>query len=172
MPLEIALLNKYVSDVFVETGTYQGEAVGFAQPTMFKEIHSIELNSDMARAASIKFKNDTRVHIYAGSSDVMLNRILPTITGPVTFWLDAHPIVNPLTLAMTPVAGELEAIRKQLPRLQVHAVLIDDMRVFPANDVLWMENRLKEIFPTYEIYREPSRHSGTDILVACAKRPA
>jgi len=166
MPLSFDLLKKYQTNVFIETGTFQGEAVEYARQLPFDEIHSIELNGCMAHDAGIRFKDDRRIHIHQGSSDVVLQRILLTINGPVTFWLDAHPIVDPLTLAMTPVAGELQAIADQLPRLQVRAVLIDDMRVFSPADCAWMTQRLKAIFPTYAVIREPNRYASDDVLTA------
>lgn len=169
MPLSPNLLKKYQTDVFVETGTFQGEAVEFARALPFKEIHSIELNGQMARDAASRFAGDKRVHIHQGSSDLVLHKILPKITGSVTIWLDAHPITDPLTLARTPLDGELRAIAGYLPGLQVRAVLIDDMRVFNEAERVWLTDRLREIFPTYDVFREPSRYASDDILTAAPK---
>lgn len=169
MPLCREVLSRYQTKVFVETGTYAGEAVDLALQLGFDRIHSVELNADMARNAAAKFKARTNVMIYSGSSGALLPGILRNMVGPVTFWLDAHPITDPLTLERTPLREELTAIAEALPALDVHAVLIDDMRVFSAAERLWMENRLKEIFPGYVICRDYNYCASDDILVAKKK---
>ena len=166
MPLSIPVITKYLTHTFVETGTYQGEAVQFAIQTGYREIHSVELNADMAAGCKARFKGNPAVHIYAGSSGVVLAGVLKTCTGPATIWLDAHPIIPKLTLAQVPIEAELKAIAEAMPRLQIRAVLIDDMRVFSVEDQQWMEARLREILPTATICRESHHIATNDILVA------
>lgn len=166
MPLSPDVLSRYKADVFVETGTYLGEAVEIALALGFPAIHSIEFDEGLAKAAHNKYKDTSGVIIYRGSSGKLLSQVLKDIEGTVTLWLDAHPYLYPLTLNKTPLREELEAIEKAGAHIKVIAVLIDDMRVFSAEDQDWLENRLRSIFPAYTICREDSRCAAADILVA------
>ena len=166
MPLSLPVITKYLTHTFVETGTYQGEAVQFALQVGFKEIHSVELNASMAAGCTSRFAGNKTVTIYSGPSDKLLPTILAKVSEPVTFWLDAHSGMPNLTLAMVPIEAELKAIANAIPRIKIRAIMIDDMRLFGVDDQRRIENRLREILPSATILREPSRVSNNDILTA------
>jgi predicted O-methyltransferase YrrM len=131
--LSIEYLDKYCKDknVFVETGTYLGETVRLAKEAGFKTIHSIELNEDLCERAKEQFKDDPSIHIWHGDSVDCLPKILETIEGPATFWLDAHAS-GPLPGGKTgggPVVDELRTI-KELSKSREHTIFIDDRRLF------------------------------------------
>src|SRR3546814_742051 len=75
--------------VFVETGTYQGDAIASLQ-NHFYIIHSIELDTKLYQLAKQKFAQNKRVKIYSGDSGQMLSEILAGLHEPALFWLDAH----------------------------------------------------------------------------------
>lgn len=164
MPLLPEVIKKYVSHTFVETGTYEGEAVDRALKAGFEVIHSMDVDADKIKGAKKRFKAFSNIYIYHGTSVETLPKILALLRGPATFWLDAHGS-SMLDVVNCPVASELAAIQAALPDITVRAVLIDDMRLFSPADRLWLENRLKEIFPAATILKECGIQ-GDDVLVA------
>lgn len=132
MPLPKDVLMKYRNDVFVETGTLNGEAVRLALECGFQAVYTVDI--DDIRIASLRpAMKGAPVTLYAGSSASVLPVILPKIKGRITFWLDAHPPGNVLTLENTPVKGELEAISAYMTTLPLNmypTIMLDDMRLF------------------------------------------
>lgn len=87
-------MNGSTEDVWIETGTYNGNSVQRALDFGFREIHTIEV-------APTTFENlttthpelcaNTHVHRYCGSSRHILPSIICGIQDRfVVFWLDAH----------------------------------------------------------------------------------
>src|SRR5882757_7377058 len=76
--------------VFVETGTFEGDAIAIGRP-FFDEIHSIELSPEYFAHCQKRFKGVPGVHLYLGDSAKLLTTLRPKFTGkPTLFWLDAH----------------------------------------------------------------------------------
>ncbi len=167
MPLYKPTLEKYPADIFFETGTYDGEGCLLALNLGFKEVHSIELDLGKFQGNLNRFKGKSNVHLYHGSSDTQMASILPHLTDgrSVTFWLDAHPPGN-LTLENCPVKDELELIAEAMAAgLVVRAVMIDDMRLFSAEDREWLTAKMAELFPGAEIRRDNGIEDN-DLLTA------
>ena len=152
MPLLKHVLQKYQTQVFVETGSYAGEAIKLAKECGFSEIHSIELDPTMA-AAVASTPSESWVHVYTGNSAALLPSIVPRINLPTTYWLDAHP------------PGALRLFAPELPLLQeilaIRAfscapsiILIDDMRLFSLEDVQRLVQVLHTLWPQCKITRE------------------
>src|SRR6516164_10792848 len=77
-------------DVFVETGTFEGEAVDRVLPT-FGEIHTIELDDTYFERALERFASERRVQVHHGDSRLILRSLVEQLSSrPVVFWLDAH----------------------------------------------------------------------------------
>jgi hypothetical protein len=133
------VLKKYLSEVFVETGTEHGNGVQIALDCGFCNVISIEINPDLAIKAQERFIHNEKVAVIEGdSSKVLLDvmRELPDFYKSATFWLDAH--VNgrkdPVLGSPCPVLKELDMI------LECHmekTILIDDMRLFRNPRGLW-----------------------------------
>jgi hypothetical protein len=115
--------------VLVETGTYLGEMVD-AMKNVFTEIYSIELGEALARNARKRFATDKHITILQGNSSRVLRDILPGITRPTLFWLDAHYSggVTATDATATPLEDELKCIFAH-PLAREHVVLIDDARL-------------------------------------------
>lgn len=130
MPLTPDILKRYRGVTFIETGSYQGEAVGFALDLGFLSIHTIEF--DPARAAGVRnrFHNNPEVRVYDGDSAKILPWILQKAAGvgPCTCWLDGHP-EGTLTPDNTPLLAELRCLAGHA-KLHRVTVLIDDIRLF------------------------------------------
>lgn len=117
-------------DVFVETGTFEGEAVARTLP-FFTEIHTIELSDQFATAAKERFSSNPTVTVYQGdSSDVLRSLRRRLRNASVLYWLDAHWCVGSRTGAarsQCPLLDELGAVEKLNDE---SVILIDDARLF------------------------------------------
>jgi hypothetical protein len=113
----------------VETGTYLGDMVEF-QRKAFKKIYSIELSTDLWRAAVERFKPYPHISIRQGDSGTVLREIVPALTEPALFWLDAHYSEGFTARGKKdcPIVEELDAILAY-SHLS-HVILIDDARCF------------------------------------------
>ena len=116
--------KKFKIDTLIETGTYEGEMV-YALKGKFKQIFSIELNNILAKKAKRKFIRFKNIKIIQGSSDLVLPKILKTISNPCLFWLDAHYSGGKTSKGIkeTPILEELKEIVKHSPK---NLILIDD----------------------------------------------
>ncbi len=117
--------------VFVETGTFEGEAIARVRDR-FDEIHSIELSDQLYAKAVDRFADDAHVRLYHGDSSHVLESLRPQLEDrPVLYWLDAHWCVADeiASDAPCPLLSELVA----MGRLNAgSALLIDDARLFLA----------------------------------------
>ncbi len=116
--------KKFKIDTLIETGTYEGEMV-YALKGKFKQIFSIELNNILAEKAKRKFIRYKNIKIIQGSSDLVLPKILKTISNPCLFWLDAHYSGGKTSKGIkeTPILEELKEIVKHSNK---NLILIDD----------------------------------------------
>lgn len=115
---------------FVETGTFEGEAVARVL-SLFDEVHTIELSENYYAMARDRFRSHEAVNLYQGESSEVLASIRPQLEDkPVLYWLDAHWCVASNTageLSQCPLLNELNAIAELNSE---SVVLIDDARLF------------------------------------------
>jgi len=127
-----ALKNDLKLAVFVETGTFEGDAIEIARP-YFEIVHSIELSPEYFELAKERFRNDPAVHLYLGDSGKMLAELRTKFAGKSTlFWLDAHWCVAQDTggeKSQCPLLAEIAAIGRLADD---SAVMIDDARLFAS----------------------------------------
>ncbi len=74
--------------VFVETGTYLGHTI-FAMESLFKELHTIEIQPDLHARAQNRYSGD-KIHFHLGDSAYRLPRIVKRLHDPTIFFLDGH----------------------------------------------------------------------------------
>ncbi len=115
--------------LFVETGTYYGEMVGFVRDK-FDRIYTIEIDATLHQQAVKRFAASKHIVPLLGDSAVVLPRILPELKSPCLFWLDGHSDSKVSTRAdkITPITEELENIFAS--DLKDYVILIDDARYF------------------------------------------
>jgi hypothetical protein len=117
---------------FVETGTFEGEAVARVRP-QFGEIHSVELSNKYYSEAVARFGEDTAVSLHHGDSRDILGILQPKLQDKsVLYWLDAHWCVADETAgerSQCPLLQELQAIGSLNSST---VILIDDARLFLA----------------------------------------
>jgi hypothetical protein len=121
--------KKYNLKTFIETGTAGGLMIKAVQQT-FPKIISIELFDELYENAKKKFAHDKNITIIHGDSGEKLIEILPNITEPVFFWLDAHYSGEGTAKAAveTPIIKELLTIFERKNKSDV--IMIDDARCF------------------------------------------
>ena len=112
-------------DTFVETGTNEGDMVE-AVKSDFTRIYSIELDQRLFQHAHKRFAGQQHITILQGDSAEVLPRILPELSTPSLFWLDAHYSGGTTAKGPTetPIIQEIDSILKH--PVKGHLILIDD----------------------------------------------
>lgn len=120
---------------WVETGTFLGETTAMLAQSS-GHVYSFEPAAVYFARAQAKFARNAHVTIIKAASEVGFPELLPTLKGPVNFWLDGHYSAGATFQGEldTPIVAELEAIEQNLKTLAPLCVLVDDIRCFnPAN---------------------------------------
>ena len=127
MPSSSGLFKEYLSEVFVETGSYVGDGVACALEAGFNRVYSIELADKYYEHCVARFSGDQRVTIVKGDSGIMLYEATKDINCKITFWLDGHHSCGDTALgcAWSPLMKELELIGQH--PIKEHTIIIDDM---------------------------------------------
>jgi predicted O-methyltransferase YrrM len=114
---------------FVETGTCDGDTTA-SMAECFSKVYSIEYDKTLADLAKLRFRNQAHVEIIQGDSSHVLPRLVPQLTDPTVFFLDAHYSGGKTSHGKekVPLLHELSV----LFRLFVPAgiVVVDDARLF------------------------------------------
>lgn len=114
----------------VETGTWKGQLT-IRLPELFEKVHTIEKSEELYhRRPEVR-----NVAFHLGDSREVLRRLLPSLTEPCLFYLDAHyfesykpPVSKGVVGANDfPLWGELDIIS---PRTQPDIVVVDDVHCF------------------------------------------
>jgi lipopolysaccharide transport system ATP-binding protein len=119
-------------EVFVETGTFEGDSALVAA-ALFPRVHTIELSEAFAERARARLRHLPGVEVHQGRSAEVLRALRSGLAGrAVVYWLDAHWSGTDDADgvgAPCPLLEELEA----LGSLNAESVvLIDDARLFLA----------------------------------------
>lgn len=167
MPFHTSVLpNDCNNTIFIETGTFQGQGVNRALQMGYKKIHSIELDSELFKFCSKKFKDNQNVTIYQGDSGIVLENVLKNITESATVFLDAHYCGvgsnTGLGEVWIPIEKEITALKNH--SINTHIIIVDDLDAmdnshFDKNSGKWVGspglefilNSLIEINPHYKI---------------------
>jgi hypothetical protein len=114
---------------FVETGTFVGEALGWASRG-FERVWTVEINPDYQAQARANNPTLANVTYCLGDSTTELPKIVAQLERPALFWLDAHAGAGYFAIADScPLVAEIEAI---LSSDQEHCLIVDDARAFLA----------------------------------------
>ena len=114
---------RYSLRTFVETGTCGGDTIAHLLPH-FDWLYSIELDHELFDKGCVRFFANNKVTLIEGDSAIELPKILPFITEPALYWLDAHYSGPPTAGPNNPLMAELAAITEQRKQ---GVVLVDDM---------------------------------------------
>lgn len=117
------------TNIFIETGSHQGEGIARAVEIGFKEIYSFEIQKKYYDYCRERFRNNPNVHLYLGDSLKILPEVLAKINEPCTFWLDAH---MSYVSRNCPTLEEIKIIGQHA--IKSHKFIIDDMRDFGTKE--------------------------------------
>ena len=146
--------ERFGIELLVETGTYLGEMV-YAVRGHFDRVCTIELNEALYSRATQRFRRYQNVETLFGDSSTVLRQILPRISVPTLFWLDAHYSagITSMGITETPIVDELDQILRHAVR--GHVVLVDDARLFTGKggwpSVHAIDAMRLRLQPTWEI---------------------
>ena len=130
---------------WVETGTFRGATTRFLR-SLGGPVHTIEPAEKYYKRAAKRFAKDELVTVHFGTSEDVMPKLLPTLQGPVNFWLDGHYSAGSTFQGATdcPVPAELAAIDASMGQFDDLVVLIDDVRCFGSEDPQYSDYPSKE----------------------------
>jgi len=176
MPFIPELLH-FLSDTFVETGTFQGDTLNIIAQSSVSKIISLELSDVFVNSCRKRFENNPNIFIYKGNSKYDLYDKIKDIDSKITFWLDSHwsgtPDVGCDPVTICPVLEELEQIKQH--SIKTHTIMIDDIRLMNNSDNKYegfpvkidqILTKLYEINPNYQIKYFDDYCAKNDVLVA------
>ncbi|MEK7568570.1 MAG: hypothetical protein AAB497_00455 [Patescibacteria group bacterium] len=133
---------------FIETGTAGGLMIN-AVKNIFSKIVSIELDNFLFENAKNNFANYKNVTLIHGDSGEKLIEILPTISEPALFWLDAHYSGEGTAKGEveTPVIKELLTIFSRKNAKDI--ILIDDARCFDGTHDYPTVKQIQDLVANY-----------------------
>ena len=120
------------AEIFIETGTYKGGTT-WCLLDEFRQIHTIEIVSDLASLARERFRKFPKVTVIQGDSAAVLPELCGSLSGPCLFYLDGHYSggITGKGESDCPVMTELQAIFDHTPH--PFRIVIDDARLFGAD---------------------------------------
>lgn len=128
-PIFTFLAHEYEIDTVVETGTCDGNT-SIALARVFPFVHTIEVVEASYLRVKEKFSHIPNIECHLGSSEIVLQEILPTIADKrALFYLDAH------WDSFWPLLDELEEISKTHQDNCI--IVIDDFKVPGRRDIYY-----------------------------------
>lgn len=130
-----ALRERFGLSTFVETGCFQGDGIAAALEVGFESVLSCDISLEFVERCRSRFGGNGSVTVHQLDSLTFLDRVLPTISGPTLFWLDAHfPHVFGLeererSVGRFPLPEELARISALKADVSKDVVVADDLRV-------------------------------------------
>lgn len=175
MPFIPELLH-FLTDTFVETGTFQGDTLNTIAKSAVSKIISLELSDVFVNSCRKRFENNPNIFIYKGNSKYELYDKIKDIDSKITFWLDSHwsgtPDVGCDPVTICPILEELDQIKQHS---NTHTIIINDIRLMNNSDNKYQGfpikidqilTKLYEINPNYQIKYFDDYCAKNDILVA------
>jgi len=167
--LPVDLLADCLTFIFVETGSWDGGGIQLAVDTGFPEIHSVEVDRGCYENCCKMFSDLDYIYLYHGESTAMLSRLLPTLTSPMTFWLDAHAGNAPTNGSeLVPLLSEIDVVAKYFVPGSI--ILVDDCRLMGSGN--WEDVSKEKVLekllkiPELEITIHDSISYPNDIIMA------
>lgn len=146
--LVVALKSALPLEVFVETGTWEGDSVERVRD-LFREIRSVEVSRPIYEGARQRFAGLEHVELSCCSSVEALTRWIPELrTRSVLYFLDAHWCAGAetaTTATMTSQCPLLEELHAIGTLNDESVIIIDDARLFlapppaPHDDSHWAD---------------------------------
>jgi len=171
----ITELAKFKNNIFIETGTYQGDTSQLVFDLGFPKVITMELSVVFYKRCISRFENNPNIKVIFGNSKYDLTNVIQNIDSPITFWLDSHwsGVIDigydPDTIC--PVLEELEQIKSHY--IKNHTIMVDDIRLMDGKHFPVLrseiEAKIMSINSNYTIEYFDDFTSSEDILVAYIK---
>lgn len=158
LPPNRSLLKEYKNGrVFVETGSYIGDAIQQAIEAGYEKIISIDIDQKNIDFCKRRFDPLGVIQLICGDSAECLWDAIKDIDEPITFWLDSHWQLfedEPKGDNPFPLLKELQQIARH--PIKTHTILIDDILILTHPDVnnvtrKNIEAAIRIINPKYKI---------------------
>lgn len=132
----------------VETGCYEGEALGFTKSIGFEHFYTCDINSFYVNKCKQAFPFANIAHQESVS---WMRELLPNLSEPTLFWLDAHyPMYYGLTqeteITKFPLVEELRLVRELKKNYEKDVIICDDLRVLGEQDNPYYAGHLDKKF--------------------------
>lgn len=147
------LISEY--DVFLETGTYEGETI-CEMENYFNKLYTIEIDETLYEDVKNKYNHSNNIKFIKGDSAKILKDILLEIEKNTIFWLDGHWSGGKTNKGLydCPLLLECEQINKYYTESE-SLIIIDDYRLFGTNiHENWSDithNKIINIFKGFEV---------------------
>jgi hypothetical protein len=133
-PLASQLVRGLGLPMAIETGSYYGGGA-LQLAAMCEKVWSIEHDPILYEFTRFIYSQVKNIEFILGDSPTILSKILPSVSVPCLFVLDAHwfnssPRREFAKDRPCPVLGELEAIKLHCTTLERSAIIIDDADMF------------------------------------------
>ena len=132
------LKDKFNSSIFIETGCFRGNSLGFAIGVNFQKFYSCDIDQEMVDYCLTSFNKDN-LEIYNMTSTEFLDFLLPLLDehDSIMFYLDAHLPEHDKTSGAVllenelnfPLEEELDIINKYRSNKN-DVIIIDDLRIY------------------------------------------
>lgn len=178
MPLSKEVLLKYKEDkkIFIESGTYHGDAVQLALDCGFEKVHSMEIYDKLYFECMKRFSNEPKVKIWKGDTSINFSDLMSTVYDNSAIWLDSHCSGNDSSYNPDkpyPLVEELRVIGKH--DFNRHTIIMDDVRFWETTEwdmpIELIKNIILEINPYYKFVFEDGFQKD-DVLVAYVPKEA
>ena len=142
------------ANVFVETGTYEGDMVQAMLKT-FDRLYSVEAHPGLYQQCHERFCEQDSVHIVNQDSATFLTQSIDAfLDDRCVFWLDAHYSGQGTAEGDAPILEELRVILDSAC-FQNSVILIDDARLFGTQDdyptIEEVKERVRSLQPTASV---------------------
>jgi len=172
--LPIETLSKYMSRVFIETGTNNAQGVRTALHCNFEKIISIEIDSQKQKNNAESLKKEIvsgKVDLISGDVIDYFPKVLESLNDTATFFFDAHWDFGVKGKTVCSLNFELDELKKH--HIKNHIILIDDRRCFGPNHHWGSDinesviiKKILEINPNYTVVYEDNTVAKNDLIVA------
>lgn len=142
------LKKEYSLKYFVETGCYLGQGLELAKQQGYEKLISCDINNNYVSHCKQHFPDAEIVHSH---SVYFLNSVLPSLSGPTLFWLDAHypkyyGLENEQEGTRFPLIEEAKLICQHKKNYQNDVIICDDLRVLSKENNVNYDASLDQYF--------------------------